>query len=431
MRLGEKGSRRSAALPLKFNMHSVRRSVLAGACLSLALLFAQAADATVFGHQGPSYAVGSATKSIKNPTLSGPESKLWYKGGRWWGVLWDTASGSHHIFWLNALTNQWDDTGVAVDGRNTVRVDALSAGSKLYVATHVFGLDDGRGIARLYRYSYHSATKTYTRDKGFPVRINSAISKTLVITKEIGRNVLWASWVEPVAPGRRELFVAKGVKDGKTWGAPFRVPRSGTVGYDDISSIIAFGKRVGVLWTDSNNGAGNRFRFAAHRNAARRSRWSLESPYLTGHRMVDDHLNLQTYDGRVYAVVKTASRGLVKDGPVLVLLVREPNGAWQHYGVASNGNEITRPILLVDPGANELHVFANGPDWKPGTIFEKTSPLDSPAFDIQGPPTPFIADDASPRLAVATSTKQPVSPTMGIVVLAANELNHTYYHGAE
>src|SRR6187549_3800036 len=104
MRLGEKGFRSSAALPLKSNTHSVRRSVLAGACLLLALLFARAADATVLGHQGHSYAVGSATKSIKNPTLSGPESKLWYKGGRWWGVLWDTASGSHHIFWLNALT---------------------------------------------------------------------------------------------------------------------------------------------------------------------------------------------------------------------------------------------------------------------------------------------------------------------------------------
>jgi hypothetical protein len=88
-------------------------------------------------------------------------------------------------------------------------------------------------------------------------------------------------------------------------------------------------------------------------------------------------------------------------------------------------------VLLIDPGANELHVFANGPNFRPGTIFEKTSPLNVPSFDVQGPPTPFISDDQDPGLEVATSTKQPVSPSMGIVVVAANFMNHTYYFREE
>ena len=330
MRLGVRVFRRSAGL--RRNIGLALRISSVGACVLLALLFAQVAHATVVGKQGPKYAVsGSAAKTIKNPTLTGPESKLWYKDGRWWGVLWDRTSGSHHIFWLNRSTptHHWVDSGVLVDGRNTVRVDALSAGPKLWVATHVYGVDGGRGKARLYRYSYHSASHTYTRDNGFPVRINSAISKTLVITKEIGHNVLWASWVEQVVPGRREVLVAKGRKGGKKWGAPFRVPGSRTVGYDDISSIVAFGKKVGVLWSDSNNGDGNRFRFATHRDRARSSNWSLERPYLTGRRMVDDHISLKSWNGRVYAAVKDASRGINIDGPILILLVREPNGHWQ------------------------------------------------------------------------------------------------------
>jgi hypothetical protein len=432
MRLGVRVFRRSAGL--RRNIGLALRISSVGACLLLALLFAQVAHATIVGAQGPTYAAPESAKTIKNPTLAGPESKLWYKDGRWWGVLWDRTSGSHHIFWLrdkSLPTHHWVDTGVLVDGRNTVRADVLSAGTKLWVATHVYGVDRGRGKARLSRYSYHSASHTYTRDAGFPVRINSAISKTLVITKEIGHNVLWASWVEPVVPGRREVLVAKGLKGGKKWKAPFRIPGSRTVGYEDISSIVAFGTKVGVLWSDSNNGDGNRFRFATHRNRARSSHWSLERPYLTGRRMVDDHISLKSWNGRVYAAVKDASRGINIDGPILILLVRGTSGGWSHYGIASNGNGLTRPVLLIDPGANELHVFANGPNFSPGTIFEKTSPLDVPSFDVQGPPTPFISDDQEPGLEVATSTKQPVSPSLGLVVVAANFMNHTYYYREE
>ena len=413
---------------------SVLLSAAACACILLALTTAETARATVVGFIGQSYTVqGSPARSIVDPTVSGPESKLWYHDGRWWGALWDSGSGSHHIFWLDRSTpnHPWVDTNVAVDGRNTARVDVLTAGPKLYVAAHVYDFDSGRGRALLYRYSYRPGSQTYTRDRGFPVRINSSRSKTLVIAKERGSRVLWATWVEAVTPGKREVLVARGLNGGKEWGAPFRIPHSRTVGFDDVSSIVPFGKSVGVLWSDQNNGDGNRFRFAVHRNGARASRWSSESPYLSGRRMVDDHISLKAYDGRVLAVVKTASRGIDKDGPVLVLLVREANGTWQHYGVASNSSELMRPILVIDADAKVLHVFANGPDWKAGTIFEKEAPLDSPSFTLQGPGEAFISDDAAPGLKAATSTKQNVTSAMGIVVLAGNELNNTYYHGEE
>jgi hypothetical protein len=76
-----------------------------------------------------------------------------------------------------------------------------------------------------------------------------------------------------------------------------------------------------------------------------------------------------------------------------------------------------------------LHVFANGPGWEPGTVFEKQSPLDSPAFVVAGSGSAYIADPADPKLCLPTTTKQNVNATSGIVVLASNTANKRYYHG--
>ena len=402
----------------------------ASSCILIMLGAAQAAGAT--SYRDRSYAAsGSSARSTSDPTFLDSESKLWYRDGRWWGVLWDTGSGAYHIFSLNPSTHGWVDSNVSVDGRNKARVDALSSGSKLYVATHIYDKDAGRGQARLYRYTYDATTQRYTADSGFPALINDSRSKTLVIAKEKGRQTLWATWVEAVAPGTREVLVAKGRRGGRAWGKPFKVPHSGSVDYDDISSVLTFGKKVGVMWSDSNSDAKNRFRFAIHRNGTPRSRWSLETPYLKGTRMVDDHINLKTYRGRVYAVVKTASRGMNLDGPVIVLLVRSKSGTWRHFGVASNSSGLKQPVLLIDTEARTLHVFAYGPDWSPGTIFEKQSPLGSPSFVLAGSGTPFISDPANPKLLAPTTTKQNVNSTSRIVVLASNKANKSYYHGEE
>jgi hypothetical protein len=413
---------------LSLTRASLKLGCLFAICALAALGSSKVAGATSFKDR--SYVVASSNaRSISAPTRSDAESKLWYKAGHWWGVLWDTGSGAFHIFRLEPSTHAWIDTNVAVDGRNRSQVDALSAGSKLYVATHIYDKDAGRGRARLYRYTYRPAQNKYTADSGFPVGINRSRSRTLVLAKESDRNVLWATWVQAVAPGKRHVFVAKGRRGGRAWGTPFRIPKSGTVGYDDISSVVAFGKKVGVMWSDSNSGDRNGFRFAAHSNGAGSSRWSLKSPYPRGERLVDDHINMKTYAGRVYAIVKTASRGINIDGPVLVLLVRERDGTWKNYPVASNSSGLQNPALLIDTDARMLHVFANGPNWEPGTIFEKSSPLDSPSFVVAGSGSAFIADPADPKLYFPTTTKQNVNATSGIVVLASNTANKRYYHG--
>jgi hypothetical protein len=73
-----------------------------------------------------------------------------------------------------------------------------------------------------------------------------------------------------------------------------------------------------------------------------------------------------------------------------------------------------------------IHVFSTGPQGG-GAIYEKTSPLDNISFPI-GLGTPVIEDAASPHMGNATSTKQNVNSTTGIVVLASDDSTNYYWH---
>ena len=97
-----------------------------------------------------------------SPTGSKPESKLWFNDGIWWASMFDPVSGDHHIFRLNRATQQWIDTGTALDTRNSTRADTLWDGSRLYVASHGFTTTASTSTSnngRLWRYRYDPATQ--------------------------------------------------------------------------------------------------------------------------------------------------------------------------------------------------------------------------------------------------------------------------------
>ena len=207
-----------------------------------------------------------------SPTGSMPESKLWFNDGIWWATMFDATSGDHHIFRLNGTA--WADTGTAVDARDSSRADALwdAAAGKLYVASHGFTSTASASTSsngRLWRFSYDSATKRYTRDSGFPVSglpINNVKSETLVIDKDTGKpGRLWATWTDGT-----NVFVSSTNGTDTQWGTPFQVPGSTALNTDDISSLIEFSGRIGVMWS---NQVDHKFWFATHPDtSARRSR---------------------------------------------------------------------------------------------------------------------------------------------------------------
>jgi trimeric autotransporter adhesin len=395
---------------------SVRAAILILVALA-ALAFARAAPAAPgdVGYEGPSTA--GAGSGI---TASKPESKVWWNDGVWWASMWDAASADFHIFRLDQGTQTWVDTGVALDDRANTHADTLWDGAvgKLYVSSHVFTESPSTGSAsRLYRYSYNSATDTYTRDAGFPVTIVNYKLETLVIGKD-STGELWATWAQGGQIWVNRTLCTPTCNDA-SWGTPF-VISSTAVKADDISSVIAFGgSRIGVLWSDQNAG---KFIFGIHDDAQPDTVWSFETG-LQGSGLADDHINLKTDGaGRIFAAVKTSKSG--STDPLTMLLVRAPGGGWTSSVFGLVRDHHTRPIVELDEANGIVHMFATSPE-SSGTIYEKTAPVSSISFST-GLGTPVLKD-ADGKLNNPTSTKQNVDASTGLVVVGAGSAG-LYWH---
>ncbi|MEO5885013.1 MAG: SwmB domain-containing protein [Candidatus Limnocylindrales bacterium] len=366
------------------------------------------------GFEGP-----SGTGAGTDPSGSKPESKLWFNDGFWWSSLWDIATSDFYIWKLDPTTNVWARTATLLDTRATTRADVLWDGTKLYVASHTFGESDGTGLARVYRFSYNATTDTYTRDSGFPQTINSVRSETLVIAKDsTGR--LWATWEQ----GSR-IWVNHTTSGDTVWATPFLLPGASAVSGDDISSIIAFGgNKIGLFWSNQSATPDADY-FAIHNDADAAGTWQTpETAYSTGASVADDHINLKTTsDGRIFAAVKTSLTG---SSPILVLLDRTAGGTWSAHTISTAGTGQTRPIVLVDESSSLLRVFYSSAE-SGGNINTKTTPLNAISF-ASGAGTIVIRDVDAPKINNVTSTKQNVSSSTGLVVLAFNNTTLRYWH---
>ena len=122
------------------------------------------------------------------------------------------------------------------------------------------------------------------------------------------------------------------------------------------------------------------------------------------------------------------ARALCGD-PLILLFIYNPASGWTRYPVWLVSDAVTRPILMIDQTNSILHVFATSSE-SGGKILEKTSPIGSPQF-ATGSGTTFMRDAATSSLNNATSTKQSVTRTTGLVVLASNDSTGYYWHGYE
>jgi hypothetical protein len=383
------------------------------------------------------------------PTSDKPQSKLWFNDGSWWANMFDTVSKTWHIFRLDRQTQTWVDTGTQVDNRPETLSDALWDGQKLYIASQWVTISTTEAPkaslskpARLYRYSYLAATKTYVLDAGFPVAINNNSSESLTIDKDsTGR--IWATWTQvsgSSTTGFTSAVYVNSSPTGEVWGTPMVLPVSGAQpGPDDISGVVAYnGNKIGVLWSN-------------HLDDTMYWAWRTDSQPLTnwtggvavhGPKQADDHLNLKTIQadqaGRVFAAVKTSLdelAGSPSSSPQINLLVFKPGtGSWSSTPFGTLADCHTRPIVMLDEENAEVHVFATAPSTSgcayagaPGTIYEKVAPIDNPVF-APGRGTPIIRDAASANMNNPTSTKQSVNSSTGLVVLAGNTSTKTYWH---
>ncbi|CAG1769115.1 hypothetical protein BAC2_00060, partial [uncultured bacterium] len=270
-----------------------------------------------------------------NSTPSGekPQSKLWWTDGSWWGVLC-SADSSYHIYRLNWGSQTWIDTGVAIDNRSGTKVDVLwdSSAQKLYVLSHIFSNSGSSGSqeARLYRYSYNSASDSYSLDANFPVVAASGEWPNVVLAKD-STGQLWITMVQ----GRR-VVVNRTSGSDTSWGTPFEIPTAASTpntNTDDISSIIAFNGQIGVIWSNQSN---NTVYFAIHNDSAGDTTWQPLEIVAQSSNIADDHFNMQVdASGRLFVASKTSLTG---SNPVVVMYRRLVNGTWNSVPFGTAGD---------------------------------------------------------------------------------------------
>ena len=427
----------------KWGRSSRRRHVAFGGLIGLLAVFAgllltlpntaSAATGDV-GYQDQSFSgTGTPTGTKRS------ESVLWWNDGSWWADMWSTSAQDFHIFRLNLSTQTWSDTGVTIDTRSNTHADVLWDGGHLYVASHEFVADETAATSGspsyLFRFSYNTTTKTYSIDSGFPVQINNMKTETLVIDKDSTGKV-WATWQQ-----NNTIYLNRTLNgDDRLWGAPFALPNAAaSVTVDDNSALIAFGgNKMGIMW--SNQGSSNyAMWFAVHQDGASDASWSAGEQALSGGGTADDHINLKSLQsdgsGRVFAATKTSNT--TSSSALIMLSVRSAAGSWSHSPIALVSDCPNRPMVLIDEQNNILHTFYTAPgppsyacNSSGGAIYEKTSPLNAVSFS-PGRGTPVIVDADSPFVHNASSTKQNVNSSTGIVVLAVNSSTGNYWHHYE
>ena len=373
-----------------------------------------AVGATQVGHRGHSFDGFGAGAEI---TGQKPESKVWYHANSWWAAMLSPAlAGAHTIHRLDGTV--WIDTGTVIDPRPATREDVLSNGSTLYVLSRSPATAGANALRR-----FTATPSGYTLDAGFPVDVPGSGSESTTIARD-STGTLWLTYEDQL-----KVFVARTTGDDRTWGAPYVLPFAAAqnLNSDDISSVVSFtdstGPAVGVMWSHQNDS--NQY-FAVHRDGGgdTAGAWTLETA-LSGPNEADDHINLKTFEGRVYAVVKTSATESAQ--PLIRLLERSATGTWTKHPVARVDENNTRPVTLlsIDPVNRQIYVFMTmGVGAGARGIAYKASPMNGIGFPAQA--TTFIQGPNLEAIDNATTTKQNVDSTSGLVILASDPTQ--YWH---
>jgi hypothetical protein len=365
-----------------------------------------------------------AHTGVALPSSDKPQSKLWFNDGRWWASLYNLTSHTYHIYWLDLTTQDWNDTLTDLDTRAQTQADILwdNTAKKLYLVSGGTGTD-----AWFMRYSYNPATKTYLRDFN-PVVVRSGGGETIVLDKD-STGKLWITFTQG-----NKVYVNRSTTGDTAWGSPFVIPGAATLQADDISSIIAYkdqnGSSIGVLW--SNHNAPSSMLFSYHKDGDPDTTWRPIETIYSATCAADDHINLKSIQsdasGTIFAVVKTSFGDSGCSGgsnPVMInLVVRKPNNLWKVFPFSYKNDDHTRPVLLLDTTNRRVYIFATSPT-SCGAIYMKFTSMDNPSFP-SGKGTPFIKSSIYDCINNATTTKQTVDASTGLVVLASDE-NKLYY----
>jgi hypothetical protein len=365
-----------------------------------------------------------SASGVFDPTGEKAMHNLWYADGIWWGALFNRASETFDIYRLDWSSQTWSDTGTQIDDRNYAKSDTLWTGQKLYVLSSGYSTSYATHAGRLRRYSYNSATKAYTLDAGFPVTVTQRGGEVMTLDRD-STGKLWLTYMRG-----NKIYVNRSLGSDTSWGTEFIVPGAASVNGDDISALIAYDGKIGVVWSNQNTGA---FYWAVHVDGAADTSWQPIQTIAQGTELADDHLSLVAIPndpaGKVFIAAKTSLDGLSSSSPSdpqIVLFALRNDGSWTQSTIGRISDQHTRPVLVYDSDHRQLDVFMTSP-FAGGIIYMKSASLDTLSFPV-GLGTPFISNKTDKHLNNVSSTRQPVNGSTGLVVIASDANTFYYEH---
>ena len=383
--------------------------------------------------------------TVSAPTGQKPQSKLWYNDNTWWGVLFNSSSGKFEIYSLNWTTQTWSTTGTLVDDRPRSSADVLWTGTQLYIASAIAptALNPINYYIFVKKYQYDPILKIYKLISTSTLW-NGAVEAVVIDIEPAG--TLWATFTYSVnSTDSRSVYISHtDTNNFDFWIPPYVLPvdNSANLAIDDISTLIAYNGKVGVLWSNQTT---QTFYFAYHTDGAGDSAvdWIPNPPQSDPPKYADDHLNIKSLQadpfGQLYAVVKTSKNEAFPGSskPLILLLILDnatKGGTWSRMTVSTVADNHTRPIVLIDTQNKQLYVFMTRqyPGQLNGAIYYKQLNLDNGTQFPAGLGTPFIefSGPGSPdsRINNATSTKQNLTGITDLVVVASDDTERFYYH---
>ena len=414
--------------------HGRRHAGTLAAILVIAACLLAAVPTLSFANVG----VQDGTFSPSAPTGQKPQSKLWFTSDNtWWADMYSSSAGKWDIFRLDRATNKWVDTGVGIDAGYTA-ADTLLDGNTLYVASAGDAISSGPsdqpvggGLTRpgkIFKYTYNATSKTWTADGIISSDVTNGLGvEALTIAKD-STGELWVTFTK-----NAKLYVAHG-SDAVGQGAwtPYQVGTQ-DLEMDDISAIVAFGGKIGVLYSDQNPGStpgvddGGMY-FAVHNDGAGDAPgdWSTSRiPGTPDSTWADDHMNVKTDGSTVYAVAKTSLHSGAQ--PIEQLLVRKSDGSWSAKTIWTVADDTSRAQVVLGPGT--IYALSVSPCCNGGTVYLKSASISNPSFG-PGLGTPFMQSNVNAKLNNPSSTKQTISDATGLVAIAADDQSKRYMHTA-
>jgi hypothetical protein len=374
---------------------------------------------------------GRTERTVRGASRHKNQSKLFFAHGTWWGVLNEPTTREARIMRLDWKTQRWHDTGVVVDDRSFARADVLFHDDTLYVAS-AGGSESPAHAVRVSLFSYDPATARWSIQPDYPVTLTrTGVTSSVIERADDG--TLWVTFIE--APGRESgsggelagnLFVSHSGRDPHEWVKPYRPFVAGTEVAADQVGMVAVGDEVLMLWSNQRDDA---IYASSHRDGRPDDEWAESTAVLRSLRIADDHVNIKALpDGRVFAAVKTSLDTIPSPqaGWDQILLLARTEGRWTSTQVGQIRDKHTRPILVLDTADSAALVFATAP-FIGGDIIMKAAPFANLRFPV-GVGVDAITAQQVPRLNNATSTKQHVDASTGLVVLASDDTTGRYAH---